>query len=418
MNGLRRIPSRLVFALLALAAPLLASGCQNAAERTTQRPPSDVLVSLPVEREILDYEHLPGRTEAQFTVQVTARVSGYLDKFCFKDGSDVKKDDVLFVIDRRPYKAALDRALATLEQARAREKRSAADYLRVSTLYQRGAVSREEFDLISDNYAEAKASVGIAQANYDEALLNYEWTEVRAPISGRISRRMKDPGNLVKADSDVLTTIITLDPLYIYFDVDERTLLRIRRLIREGKVAARSGTEKVVVEAALADEDDYPHKGEIDFSDNQINRTTGTLQVRGVIRNPEPYLLSPGLFVRVRLPVGKPHRALMVAAQAVGVDQDKKYLYVVAKDTKGQDIAEYRQVKVGSTKDGLQVIESGLKPGELVIVSGLQRVRPNQPIKPKPAPGSATATATASPPRPQAESLARSSESPRSSSGS
>ena len=311
--------------------------------------PPVVMIAEPVVREVTDYEEgLVGQTAAVQMVEVRARVNGYLEKVNFKDGDEVKEGAVLFEIDPRPYDAEVARTEAAVGLSEAHYKRLEADLKRARSLVARQAIGREEFDKIVGDYAEAGASVGIAKANRDLAKLNQEFAKVTAPISGRLSRRMVDPGNLVQADETILTTIVSLDPMYVYFDVDERTLLRIRRLIAEGKIKSRTQAE-IPIFAALADEEGFPHKGIIDFSENRVDPNTGTLRVRAVIANPAPRVFSPGLFMRVRLPVGNPHKSLLVAEQALGTDQGRKFLYVVkpGKDKDGKDVpnvAEYRPV--------------------------------------------------------------------------
>lgn len=367
--------------LLALAA--LLPGCVKEPPGPAKAPPPEVLVSTPVTGEITDFEDFTGRTQAVRTVEVRARVTGYLDKVNFKDGIEVEEGDLLFVIDPRPYRAELNRTEALLVQTEARTKRLEADFRRAKATFNRGAISREEFDAKASDYAEASAAVGSARANRDLAALNLDFTRVIAPISGRISRRMVDEGNLVQADVTALTSIVSVDPMYVYFDIDERTLLRIRRLIREGKVHSRTEAE-VPVMAALADEEDFPHEGMIDFSDNQVDPSTGTLRVRAVIPNPangdgKARVLSPGLFIRVRLPIGNPRKALLVAEQAMGTDQGRKFVYVV----NDQDEVTYRPVKTGTLDHGMRVIEEGLTLEDRVVVTGLQRIRPGAKVVPK-----------------------------------
>jgi len=260
----------------------------------------------------------------------------------------------------------------------------------------RGAIGREEYDRIIGDYSEAQAAVGVAKAARDMAKLSSEFTKVYAPIEGRLSRRLVDPGNLVQADVTPLTTIVSLDPLYVYFEIDERTLLRIRRLVREGKVKSRSEA-KIEILVGLADEVDetgeflFPHHGEIDFSDNKVDAATGTLQLRGKLANPKSRggtrVLSPGLFAHVRLPVGDPHPAILVPEQALARDQGQRVIYVVKQEEKVVkekdkpdkvvvvDRVRKRKVDVRPHSKGLMIIESGLKPGERVVVSGLQRIR-------------------------------------------
>ena len=347
-----------VLAPLTVAALLaVLPGCRRAESAkvdAAKNAPPEVLVAQPIEAEVTDYEDFTGRVDAIHSVEVRARVTGYLDQVHFEDGSEVQQGDLLFEIDPRPYQAELDRTEATLAQAEARMRTAETEFQRASALSKRGSITREEYQLTADALAEARAGVGIQRAARDLAQLNLEFTKVRAPISGRISRRMVDPGNLVQADVTPLTSIVSLDPLYVYFDVDERTVLRLRRLVGEGKIPSRREAELPFL-VALADEEGFPRQGTIDFSDNRIDPGTGTLQARGVIPNPKPCVLSPGLFVRVRLPIGRPYQALMIAEQALGSDQGRKFLYVV----NAQNEAEYRSVEVGPARDGLRVVEEG-----------------------------------------------------------
>lgn len=363
--------------LLALAAA--AAGCNDQKTAAPKPPPPVVTVTQPVEKEIVEHEDFTGRTDAVLTVDVRARVTGYLEKVHFKDGDEVNEGDVLFQIDPRQYTAELARNEATVAQAEAHHTRLEADYQRAVKLYARGGIGREEYDKITGDRNEADAAVGIAKAARDLAKLNVEWTKVVAPISGRLSRRLVDPGNLVKADDTIMTNIVSQDVMYVYFDIDERTLLRLRRLIREGKIKSRQEAD-VPIFVELADESGYPHRGLINFSDNKIDPSTGTLRVRGSIENPKPRVLSPGLFVRVQLPIGTAHKALMIPEQALGTDQGRKFLYVV--NDKKRIV--YRAVKVGPLEHGLRVVLDGLKPGENVVMTGLQRVKPDLEVNPKP----------------------------------
>ena len=376
MRTTRRV-FRLLTGIVSVAATV---GCERPQPKITASRPPVVLVTTPVSDYVTDYEDFTGRTDAIFSVEIRARVTGYLDKVHFKDGDDVKEGDLMFVIDPRLYKADLDRAVSTVAQNEARLKRLEADFTRAKNLYARGGIGREEYDKVSGDRAEAEAAVGISKAALDYARHNEEFTRVRAPISGRLSRRLVDPGNLVQADMTALTTIVSLDPMYLYWDVDERTLLRLRRLVREGKIKTRAEAE-IPVYAALSDEDDYPHKGAINFADNRVDASTGTLRLRAVIDNPKPYVLSPGLFMKVRLPVGTPHRSILIPEQALGSDQGRKFLYVV----NDKNVIVRRLVDVGKIEKGLRVINRGLSSGERVVVSGLQRVRPELVVDPKPA---------------------------------
>jgi RND family efflux transporter MFP subunit len=346
--------------------------------KTAAPKPPVVIVAKPVMDYVSDYEDFTGRTDAVFSVEIRARVSGFLDKVHFKDGDEVKEGDLLFEIDSRPYKANFDRTEATLAQSRAHFERIDRDYRRVANLYSRGNASREEFDKASGDRSEAEAAVGVANADYDLAKLNMTFTRITSPISGRLSRRLVDPGNLVQADTTPMTTIVSLDPLYVYFDVDERTLLRLRRLAREKKIPSREDQE-IPVLTALSDETSFPHKGVINFSDNRVDPGTGTLRVRASIANPKPRVLSPGLFMRVRLPVGAPRKSIMIAEKAIGTDQGQKYVYVV--NDKNQ--AAKRLINVGKLDSGMREIVDGLGSGERVVVEGLQRVRPGLEVDPK-----------------------------------
>jgi RND family efflux transporter MFP subunit len=379
-------------ALLSCIAAL--PGCQGEAAKPPAPKPAAVLVSTPVVDYVSDFEEFSGHTDAVKTVEVRARVTGYLDKVFFEDGTEVKEGDDLFLIDPRPYEIELARTEATLLQSTARLRRLEADHRRAMNLYQKGAISREEVDRIVGDYSEAEAAVGIATSNRDMAKLNLSFTKVRAPIGGRLSRRLVDPGNLVQQDTTPLTTIVTLDPMHVYFDIDERTMLRIRRMVKEGRIKARSQGNVIPVMAGLSDEEgEFPHKGMINFSDNKVDASTGTLRVRGVIDNPmteaKTRVLSPGLFMRVRLPIGDPRKLLMIPEQAVQADQGRKFVYVVVdgKDEKGKPakVAATRDVAVGMMSGRLRAVEKGLQPDDQVIVSGLQRVRVGKPVKADPA---------------------------------
>ncbi len=343
-----------------------------------------VVVSRPVAGEITDYEDFPGRTEAIKTTEVRARVTGYLEdglRELGKEGSEVSKDEVLFKVDPRIYRAELKRAEGTLQQAKAHLSRLELDFKRAAPLLPSQAISREDYDKIVGDRDEAQAAVTIAEAALDLAKLNVDFTEVKAPFAGRVSRQMIDRGNMVKADETVLTTIVALDPIYVYFDVDERSVLKFRRLMQAGKVkSARDSVAPVCMGLVDEVEEDgtprFPHEGTINFVDNRIDPMTGTLRLRGVFPNAKR-LLSPGLFARIRVPIGKPHPAILVPEEALGSDQGQSFLYVVTDD----NLARKRYVKVGPPQDGrLRVIESGLTGSERVIQKGLQRVRDGAPV--------------------------------------
>jgi multidrug efflux system membrane fusion protein len=367
--------------LLILAASSLSmAGCNKSAPvKAEAPPPPEVFVTLPTTAEITDFEDFTGRTKARQTIEIRPRVTGYIDKIHFKDGGEVKEGEVLFEIDPRPYQRDVERAAATLEQAQAHLKRLEHDFERASNLIASKQISREQYDLVVGDRAESEAAVRVATANLGTANLHMSYTKVRPKVAGRISRTQFDPGNLVKADESILTTLVTLDPMYAYFEVDERTLLMMRRYVEQGKIQTGEDLE-VPVLMGLADEEGFPHRGTINFVDNQLDVATGTLQVRGTFPNPN-HMLAPGLFVRVRLPIGDPYEAILIDEQALGTDQGQKFVYVVDKDSK----AQYRRVQVGKLQNGRRVILKGLDEGERVVVSGLQRVRPGSEVTAKPA---------------------------------
>ncbi len=330
--------------LLVLALAVVLNGCSRSQTKIGEPPPPEVNVSTPVSREVTDLVEFTGHTESLKTICIRARVSGYLEKVLFKEGAEVCQGDPLFEIDRRTYQADYDRAVANLAQARAHLTHLEANYKRAQNLIATHAIAQADYDQAVGDRDEAEAAVKVADAALNSSRLNLEWTRVTAPISGRISRQLIDPGNLVKADDTALTTIVSLDPMYAYFDIDERTMLQIRRLVRAGKLkSVQAGDAKVLM--GLADEEGFPHVGTINFIDNQVDGPTGTLRFRGVFPNPDR-ILSPGLFVRIRMPLGDPHPSLLVSERALGSDQGQKFLYVL----NDKDEVTYRDVEVGHAR--------------------------------------------------------------------
>lgn len=366
-------------ALLLLAGSLI-SGCGQITGKPAAAPPAppppEVSVSAVLAEAVTDYEDFPGRLEAINSIEIKPRVTGFLSKINFKEGSIVKKGEILFEIDDRKYKAELDSAEGNAVQMDGRKKRLDADYNRAVTLLDKAAISREEYDKIVGDRTEADGNLKIAKAKQEMAKLNLDWTKVDAPLTGRISRRFVDPGNLVLENQTILTTIVDFDPIYAYFDLDERTTLRYQKLIHTKKIEWSLDT-KLPVYLGLADEQDFPHKGAIHFADNRVDPDTGTWRLRGVFANPNEELAA-GLFVRIRLPIGTPYTAKLVAEQALGTDQGQKFVYVVDKANK----VAYRRVVAGRLHKGLRAISEGLEEGEKVIVSGLQRARPGIEVTP------------------------------------
>jgi RND family efflux transporter MFP subunit len=366
-------------AVACAAALLLAavSGCEKTVPKPPPKKPAEVFVGTPVIDTVTEFEEFTGRTTAVNTVEVRARVSGYLDKVLFQDGAEVQQGQLLCLIDDRQFKAQATNAAALVAQAAARRDNLLHQENRSYELRRTNAVSEEQYQILQYQRAEAEAALAAAQAQEELAALNLDYTRVVAPLSGRISNRRVDPGNLVKADDTMLATIVSLDPIYVYFDVNERTVLRLRRLIQEGRIRSAEDA-KIEVQVSLADEDDFQHRGTINFFDNQIDPNTGTQRVRAVIDNANR-LLSPGLFIRLRFPVGAPHEALLVQEESLSTDQGQRFLYVV----NDKDEVVYRRVKVGLLVNGRRVIEEGLAPGERVVLSGLQRVRPGDKVSVK-----------------------------------
>jgi RND family efflux transporter MFP subunit len=365
------------------------AGCNRAqSQDVAAKPkPPEVFFSLPEVRRVTDHEDFTGYTQAIKTVQIRARVSGYLDKVNFIEGAMVNEGDVLCEVDPRPYQAAYDSAVGQYHVNEAILKEAKADNARAKSLLNTpGSISEQDRDKYQATEEQAKATLETSMANMATAKLNLTFTKVVAPFTGRISQRLVDPGNLIVADTTPLTTIVTEDPIYGYFFVDEHTLLRIRRLNEKNKVKSMQDA-RPEVQLGLTDEgDEFPHKGTINFEDNQVDQQTGTLRLRGIFPNADR-LLSPGLFVRIRLPIGQAHDALVIPEEALGTDQGRKFLYVID----DQNIAQYRSVTVGSAfGEGLRVVTEGLTAGERVVVNGLQRVKPGAPVTPTPQPAKET----------------------------
>jgi RND family efflux transporter MFP subunit len=349
--------------------------------------PAIVTVALPIEKPVADYVDYTGRTDANSSVDIRARVSGYLAEIKFAVGQPVKAGAVLFVIDQRPYQAALEQAVAQVKLADANLKLAVTEVKRNEPLVKNGATTQSEFDKLVAARDVSVATVEAAKAFQDNAQLNLDFCTVKSPISGRVSRNYLDVGNLVTADSTLLTTVVSEDPMYLYFDIDERTVLRIKEMIRAGTFRSAREYTDVTVQVGLNNEAGYPHTARVDFVDNKLSPSTGTIRIRAVVPNPElegkgtgkDRIFSAGLFVRIRLPLGEPHKALLITERAIFSDQDKKYVYVV----NAQDEVESRLVKLGLLQDGMREIVDGLQPGERVIVNGLQRVRPGAKVNPK-----------------------------------
>ena len=373
-------------------------GCaQKPVEKPPAKPP-EVLVTDAVTDTIVDFEEFTGHTEAKNMIEVKARVTGYLRGVRFKDGDFVKEGQTLFEIEPHPFQIEVQKAEATLHKWEVKFERMDADYRRATVSRQRGVMSQEEYDRIKSDRGEAEASVGVAKGDLEKARVNLGYTKVTMPVLddgtkpdpdhprvGRVSRRMKDPGNLIKADETMLTTIVTLDPMYVYFDVDERTVLTMRSLIAQKKI--KSINDMTFKFELANDEGTFPYEGKINFEDNKLDSGTGTLQLRGEFENSNG--LSHGQFARIRLFVGTPRKVVLVPERALGTDQGQKFLYVVKRDTDKEGNpafkAEYRggaELELGALRDGWRVVEKGVQAGDSIIWSGLQRVRKDGSITP------------------------------------
>lgn len=360
------------------------SGC--AADEPGQQaapPPPEVMISQVVSREVTNFAEFTGRTDSAERVEVRARVSGYLEGAYFDEGLEVERNERLFQIDPRPFQFALDNAEGQKAQWEARLVRARADVERYKKLVPTGAATQQDLDKAQADVGEAVAAVQSAQATIDRAQLDLEFATIKAQIGGQISRALITKGNLIRADVDLLTTIVSLDPIYVYFDVDERTLLRFRQQARSSlppnATQPNVSTLQIPVHIGLANEEGYPHEGVIDFADNRVDPATGTIRVRGTFDNAKR-MFKPGLFARVRIPIGQPTPALLVVDRAIGTDQSNKFVYVVDE----KNTVQYRAVQLGWREDdGLRVVTAGLQPGDWVIVTGIQRARPGAPVTPQ-----------------------------------
>lgn len=364
----------------------LAGGCESSGPEATTAapapPPIPVKAARPTRQTVQPFDEYTGRIEAVETVEVRARVSGYLDQVNFKDGDKVKKGDLLFTIDARPYQAELDRTVALLEAARTRLERARNEQRRAEHLWQNKAISEEEWDARGKAVLELQAAVRSAEAALTMARLNLEFTRIRSPIAGRIGRELITAGNLVNADQTALATIVSLDPVYVYFDADERAVLHYRRLASQGQ---RNG--RIPAELALVDETGYPHHGYIDYVEPRLDPATGTLRIRAVFANPKE-LLSPGLFARLRIRAGDPEDQLLIPDRAIGTDQGQKFVWVALPDGS----VDYRKVSLGKQLGSLRAIREGIGPEDEVVIEGIQKLHPGAKVRVEretlPAPGS------------------------------
>ena len=358
------------------AAALLVSACaRNVAAQPQAAQLPQVTVATAISRKVTEFDEFTGRFEAVERVEVRPRVSGYISSVNFTDGNEVKKGEVLFVIDPRPYVAERDRARAQLAQARSQLALAKSERERAAKLLGQRAISQEELDTRTAGDEQAQASVAAAKAALDSAELNVEFTRVTAPIAGRISRALVTSGNFVSNGQTPLTTLVSLDPIYVTFDGDEQAYLRYGKPVRTSAHGSSSEARSPVV-VGLANESGYPHQGSMVFVDNALDPATGTIRSRALLDNHERQF-TPGLFARIRLLDSAQHEAVLVNDSAIGTDQTVRYVLVVGAGNK----VEYRPVQLGPVIDGLRVVQSGLTAGETIVVNGLQRVRPGAQVQ-------------------------------------
>lgn len=394
-------PARPLSARRAVPAALLAfalAGCGEAQKPAAGPPPPPaVTVATPTKKTIVDQDEYVGRFVAVDSVEIRARVSGYLDKIHFTDGQMVKQGDLLFTVDPRPFQNAVAQARANLAQARANAAYAEADLARAQQLVRERTISEQVFEQRTQAKRTADALVAANEAAVRQAELDLEYTQLKAPISGHIGDRRVSPGNLVTGgtggNTTLLATIVSTDPIRFEFTFDEAAYLRYTRLASMGGKDISAADTKTTVRLKLLDENRFSHAGTLDFVDNVVDRSSGTIRGRAVFANPKD-LFTPGMFARIQVPGSAPYEALLVPDAAVGSEQARKYVVVVD----GENVARQRYVELGQVVDDLRVIKKGLNEGDRVIVNGLMRARPGQKVTPQgggqPAPGAPQAKAS------------------------
>jgi len=370
--NLSKTSTSVLLGLAALAAFLLFSvaGHSRAKPAAAGAALAQVTVAEVIHRPLREWQEFSGRLQAVNTVEIHPRVSGFIDRVAFTDGARVKKGQLLFQIDPRPFQAEVERLVAERTRTVSDLDLAKANRARAERLIGAHAISREEYERQVAAESSARGALGSIDASLQEARLNREFTEVRAPIDGHVSRAIITAGNLVTS-ANLLTTLVSDDPVYVYFDADEQTFLRYAK----AKHDQPRGHGDSDVYIGLVDEDGYPHPGQLDFIDNQVDATTGTIRTRAALANPDGRY-TPGLFARVRLVGGEDHESVLIEDRAVGTDLSKKYVLTLTKDNR----IEYRLVELGPEINGLRVVTRGLAPNELIVVNGLQHVRPGQTV--------------------------------------
>ncbi|HEY8649328.1 MAG TPA: efflux RND transporter periplasmic adaptor subunit [Chthoniobacterales bacterium] len=359
---------------------LTAAGCKK--KSAPQQAPLPVNVVTVVEKEVNEWDEFTGRLEAVESVEIRPRVSGYITEIHFEAGAIIKKGDLLYVIDPRPYQADFDRAAAEFERAQAQLKLSQIELDRAKELRAKNTISASEFDQKAATYQGSSAAARSAEAAKNSAALNLEFTQIKSPIDGRVSDARITLGNLVQPGAgpeSVLTTVVSVDPIYAKIDADENAVLKYVKLSSEGKrVSAR--TKKIPAFVELGNETDFPHEGDIDFVDNRLDPGTGTVRARVVLKNWNPALITPGFFARVRIAGATPYRAALIADKVISSQQGLKYAFVVKPD----NTIERRTLETGTIFEGKRIVKSGLKDGEKVVSTRLQMVQPGMHVTPVP----------------------------------
>lgn len=378
IESLLRVPGIVLWLMVLVLGAVALAGCSGeAAPGAAMPPPPAVSVAPVLVKEVARWDEFTGRVEAVETVELKPRVSGYIERVNFTEGQEVAAGDVLFVIDQRPYRAAFNRAAANLARARARAGLAETEAARAQKLADQHAISTEELDQREAAMAQAKADVDAAEAAVEIAQLDLEFTKVRAPIDGRAGRALVTAGNLVatQPNATLLTTIVSLDPVYVYFDTDEQTYLRYNQLARSGRrPSSRAGS--IPVRVGLADDEGYPYSGTVDFMNNRVDPETGTIRVRAVLDNADR-VFTPGLFARVKVLGSGRFEAMLIDEKAVLTDQDRKYVYVLGPENR----AVRKDIVPGEMIEGLRVVRNGLKHSDRVIVHGVQKVFvPGMPV--------------------------------------
>jgi RND family efflux transporter MFP subunit len=368
---------RSVFVPSVLFSWIAAASLASAQGGPAQPPPPPVTVAKPVVKDIVERTDFIGRFEAIDQVDIRARVSGYLDKVHFQDGTFVKAGDLLFTIDPRPYRNALEQSQSAVTSSQVRLEFAQSDLDRAEQLRRTGNIPDQLFDQRRQAFLTAKAELDRAQAALRQAQLDVEFTQIKSPLSGRISRKLVSEGNLVNANETILTNVLSLDPIQFYFDVDERSFLAFSRQTHGGTNTSANGETNEVV-LTLTDERLGQRKGQLDFVDNRLDAASGTIRVRAVFENKDRFL-TPGLFGRVTVGASDPYRGILLPDEAIGSDQDRRVVYVVGEN----NVVNLKPIRIGPRIDGYRVIRDGLTGNETVVVNGLVRVRPGAPITPQ-----------------------------------